>query len=332
MKALRLTSALVALAAVLLQLGQHIGWSLVGCSSGCEVVRDWPGSLAIEFLAVGLASAMLGATLANKTRLTSTLGWAALLGSLFSVVAMRFLGAYCPVCGFADAALVTFFFASRSHKGWNSVAMPVALFGFVAAGWMLFEEGTRVPEAHFALRAYEQAPNLRQGPVLLFSDPECPHCRDLMAKLARVGDGLGGRVFYRWMLRPATSDRTLWAAVAIESLLRKDAKLGQQYRISVYAERGPLSKRRLIELAPDSQSRDLVEESLKHPDDAVLAWIKEDGDLAASLQIAEVPAYCGLVPGQKEREIVLTRLPEDTFLSSTIEFPGGTATGVGGDH
>lgn len=332
MNSVRILSSAVALAAVLLQLGHHLGISLVDCSSGCSVIRDWPGSLALEFAALVLSSAMLAAAFRQRTDTCSALGWIALAGVGISVVAMRLLEAYCPMCGLADVALVTFFFASRDSKAGNLLALVAGVVGFSFAGWMAFEVQSRVSTARFAIRSYEKAPEVKRNPVLLFSDPECPHCKVLMAKLDQSGDLLDGKVYFRWMLRPASSDRTLWAAVAIETVFRSEPGLGKRYRSALYGSEGQLTKQRIIELAPSGSSRALVEEALKRPNETVLAWIKEDGDLAASLRVATVPAYCGIVAGEDGQDIMLTRLPEDTFLSLTVDAPGGSRLGEGGDH
>jgi len=276
---LMLRWSLVAMALVLafITFVRTIGVGNWPCDQFCARIRDWPLSPFVSLLAIGGLLAIGYSLSKQNENAFRGLAWSgvgiALLFQLLSI-SWQAVCAWCMALAFVVLGLGLTTIAARK---WALVSLVPALFGLVLIYDAVAPQRMRYDPIAFRYRPYEAQPvDFRQRPYVIYADPECPACRRLAREEAKFsGDDIV--FYYRWYLLPATSGRTLRAAIAIEAVSIESAENGERFRQAIFESEEKLTDETILDIASGLGLKATVRSALEVPPKEVLSWISEDG-------------------------------------------------------
>jgi protein-disulfide isomerase/uncharacterized membrane protein len=260
-----------------LLLQEHAGLRAVVCPvrGGCETVLASqyaaPFGVPLSLLGAGFYLAILGLWLAayairvqaERVRLLEAVRWITIVGLTFSAGLMYLqfgvLRAFCPLCTSSALVMVGLFVAaSRAVRtvaagDWGASASGAAMLALFAIfpAVILLVSGL-VPRAEVQRidlsTAHLEGPADAPVQIVVFSDFECPFCRQFAPVLKRIRERYPREVSLAFRHFPVASHaRAFPAAVAAECAAEQGAFW--EYHDRLFAEGGDLSDAKLLALA-----------------------------------------------------------------------------------
>jgi hypothetical protein len=258
------------------------------CNEYCAVIQDWRYSPLVSLLAMAGILAIAVSLSKQDEVLFRWLVWGGVGVSLaFQMLAMAWQGV-CPWCMGLAFMMLGIALTTVRWKSLGFVSLAPAAFGV----YVIYDS---VPHGYsqdlisFAYRPYESRPaDPRVHEYVIYADPECPACKRLAREEEKIK--LPEVVFhYRWYLLPATSGRTLHAAVAIETVSKINAQAGLRLRRAIFESNERLTDATILEISSRLGLENEVKSALDHPGADVLGWVEQDGRAFEKAGFSAVP-------------------------------------------
>lgn len=259
------------------------------CDSGCSVVKasilSWPMAL----LGIAITSTLLWTAATKHDATFNTVSRIGGVGAVFLVGLLVSWKAACIWCLVVDFGLICLALTTLGKVGVATSTIPLLICLWAAQVSVATAQPPRI--VRFTARPYERLLDRSRFAryLVVFSDPECPHCKALHTELARLNNP-NLHVMYRWALLPETATQSEHAVVAIETLGRDRPEVASMFRDLLFEEQQALSDAVLARLARKVGAETEVKGAIEHPDETALQLVAEDGALMPTLQVSSVPA------------------------------------------
>lgn len=298
------------------------------CDQYCARIRDWPVSPYVSLLAIGGVLAMAVSLTKQNERAFRALALTGFVVALFFQVLSISWQAVCPWCMALASVVMAIALSTIRAKHWALVSLLPLLFGILLIYDASAPPRQRYDPIAFEYRPYEAKPtSFRQVPYVIYADPECPACRRLAREEAKLsGDDIV--FYYRWYLLPATSSRTLRAAIAIEAVNLNNVEKGDRLREAIFAAEEKLTDEAILAIASRLGLEESVRAALTNPPEEALAWISQDGTSFEAARHFAVP-----LPGRLDAatmtitadspEIIFNMTSTDPNKPTGLSPPGG---------
>ncbi len=270
---------------------QRMGTDLFSaCDSSCISANESNmGGLFLAALIVGnvvLVGLRLNRQHAALKGLKIVLGVSAVL-AFFVMMNRR---TFCTYCALAQVSwfllAIDSLFSFHRTLALLALAIPI---GWIASSiWPVVGHGN-APPVIFELRDYDRIDRSLPYAMVIFGDPLCPHCRAAEAAMLKKAPPVP--VLHRWKLLSQNGEKSVRLAAAIESAMRSDAAKGQQWERQILSSPDSAKTDAVLNMAVQAGfSRQQAQGWLDDPESQSLELIRQDGELASTLGVRDIPA------------------------------------------
>lgn len=278
---------------LLLYLATAIGMRVPGCSRGCSVDAR-PGSWLPAVLGILLVIAIVTSAWRG---LETMFRWSVAMGAIGAAVAawtMFASGSYCGICATVQSGFLLLTLTLIRAK-----AIPTlltALYGL--AGWV-FVLGVpdvgppRTAWIDWQPRAFEVQVDPSKTYYVVYTDPMCPHCKELAQTMLSTPD-IAGRLFFRWKFVTPQVTTARHIAMLYETLADSDPAMAKRVLAAIYRSEDPPSEDKVELVAASFGVGDQWHALLSAPPPALLARLEHDGVVFDGTHAKSVPTVFSL--------------------------------------
>jgi hypothetical protein len=275
------------------------------CAQGCSQVTEGPFGWLVLCGGAIVTGALVRAVWKEDEPLFRLISLLAGAGSISLILLMIYgYHSVCQICAGFDVTAIALAFTIRPGNGLRFVTTPLSVALLLLPGIVLTERfGTKsgsVKGSPFVQVYPKESFVTDRMNLVLFADPNCPHCRKLIRRM-EGDDGRFYHILHRWVLFEHPIDNGRKIVAIIGALDNIDPSVGSAFLREVCSTDEILSDSQLQSIGSKLGLGDKIADMLKSLPQSGIDRLMQDATAAKNCSVTQVPSAF-LVLGEDEQK------------------------------